>query len=159
MENSKLVFEAYKPAECLAFNFFAIKEALTRLLQEQKFSRDLENMLYKVYSNFKSNIENLIGLYTKVPEVLNLDRLLDNMEDEVSSIFENAGFFEALMPTKDALDCLLKFIALLNADYLSEADKCKDAIPGFSWDIQSFKDAFQQIEKKGLAEYEQSSDE
>lgn len=156
MEN-KFIAEAYKPAEKLAFNYLMLRDTLSKLLKEQKFPADIDAALLKVYKNFQLNADNLIALYQKVPNVLSLDKLLDNVEDETSAIFIDAGLDQPLLDEKESVPALVKFIIDVELSFLDESKNYEGAIPGFTWDIKSFENAFNAIEKRGL-EYEKQSD-
>lgn len=148
MEN-KFIVEAYKPAEKLAFNYLILRDILSRLLKEQKFPSAIESALLKVYKNFQLNSSKLIALYEKIPNVLNLDKLLDDIESETDAIFIDSGLDQPLLEESEAVQNLQKFIIDVNFSFLEDSEKYKDAIPGFNWDIDSFKDAFDQISEEG----------
>lgn len=148
---NNFISEAYKPAEKLLFNYFVIRDLLSRLLREQKFPLDLDSMILKVYETFQRDASHVIELYNGLDGVLNLDRLLEDIEDEVDSVFVNSGFDEPLMNDgTEAVSALVRFIADLTTSYLSGIEEHSGAIPGFNWDVSSFREAFNQIEKKGL---------
>lgn len=154
---NNLISEAYKPAEKLAFNYLMLRETLSRILKEQKFPTIIETMLLKVYKNFQVNTNKLIALYQKEKDVLPLDKLMSNIEDEVDAIFLDADMNQPLLDEILATKSLIKFIIDLEISFLSDSEKYKDAIPGFSWDIASFKKAFLEIEERGI-EYVNKAD-
>ena len=158
MEN-KFIAEAYKPAEKLVFNYLIIRDTLSRLLREQKFPPDLEAALLKIYKNFQLNADNLIALYKKLPNVLPLDKLLDNIEDETDAIFIDSGMDQPLLDDKEAVQALTKFIIDVELSFLDESKNYKDSVPGFNWDIESFEDAFNQIEERSIEYVRQSDNE
>lgn len=153
MEN-KFIAEAYKPAEKLAFNYLMLRDTLSRLLKEQKFPAALENALFKVYKNFQLNADNLISLYQKVPNVLALDKLLDNIEDETTAIFIDSGLDTPLLDEQESIPALAKFIIDVELSFLDESKNYREAIPGFNWDIESFEKAFNAIEREAM-EYDE----
>ena len=154
---SRFIVEAYKPAEKLAFNYLILRDILSKLLKEQKFPADIESALLKIYKNFQLNSSKLIALYEKIPNVLNLDKLLDDVESEVDAIFIDSGLDQPLLEEDEAVQNLQRFIIDVNFSFLEDSEKYKDAIPGFNWDIDSFKNAFNQIEERG-EKYVNSSD-
>lgn len=149
MEN-KLISEAYKPAEKLVFDYLMLREILSKILKEQKFPAEIEVLLLKMYKNFQLNTDQLITLYQREENVLELDKLLNNIEDEVDAIFLDAGFDQPLLNELDATKSLIKFIIDLELSFLSDAEKYKNAIPGFTWDINSFKKVFIEVEERGI---------
>lgn len=142
--------EAYKPQEQLLFNYLLLRGVLDKLLKEQKFPIDIEAALLKVYKNFQTNADTLISLYNKIPGVLKLDTLLENIEDEIDTIFTNSDLNQPLLEESELMRALAKFIIEVNIDILEDSKPIRDAIPGFSWDIDSFVSVFSQIEEKGL---------
>jgi hypothetical protein len=149
MENN-FISEAYKPAEKLAFDYFMLRGILSRLLQEQKFSKDIEAMLLKIYKNFQNNADKLISLYQDEKDVLSLNELLKNTEDESDSVFIDAGMDQPLLDEEKATSSLVDFLIDIETSYLDDAKNYVDAIPKFHWDIDSFKKAFNTVEKKAI---------
>lgn len=163
MENNFLS-EAYKPAEKLVFNYFVIRDLFGRVLREQKFPVSIEAMILKVYKVFKESSAQLLSFYKNMKNVLELDNLLQDIEEETDAVFAESGFDTPLLDDSDAVTSLIKFLANIQATYLNGLQEHAEAIPGFNWDVSSFKEAFDQIEKEGLAyvnsdEYVRSSEQ
>jgi hypothetical protein len=147
---NNFVSEAYKPAEKLAFNYLMLRETLNKLLREQKFPKEIESMLLKIYQNFQANANKLVALYRKESNVLSLDKLLTDVLDEVEAIFIDADLDEPLIDEVEATKSLTRFIADLKTSFLDSSEEYKNAIPKFTWDIESFKKAFKTVERKAI---------
>lgn len=158
MQN-KLLAEAYKPAEKLAFNYLMLRAILNKLLSQQHFTPELDAALLKVYKNFQQNANKLISLYEKVPNVLGLGKLLDNIEDEAAGTLVDAGFTRGSLDTKTAVQALVKLIIDLEVSFLKDSEQYQGSIPGFNWDFKSFDKVFNQIEEKGLEYVQQSNND
>lgn len=149
MRNSFITEAAYKPAEKLAFDYFMIRSLFSKLLKEQKFPLKIENMMLKIYKLFQTNADTLVKLYEKVKGLLPLNDLLNYVDDEIDAVFADSELMEPLMDSDRATRALTKFLIDIEASFLNDAEQYVDSIPGFKWNIESFKKAFDAIIKKG----------
>ena len=110
--------EAYKPQERVAFSYLVIRAILSRICREQKFPTEIEAMLFKIYDMFQRNANTLIKLYRQEENVLDLGRLLEDIGDEVDSVFQNSGMVEPLLDESEAIPALIKFLEDIEISYL-----------------------------------------
>ena len=140
----KFLSEAYKDAEQLFYNYVLIQQSLNRILREQKFPMEIETDLLLIHKNFTSNFNTLAQLYDQTEATLKLSSLLEVVEDEVDALLNGSNFGSLLMEQQEVLDALGRYIVEV-LSILDESKKYKDSIPGFNWDIDSFKSNFNKI--------------
>lgn len=151
---NKFISEAYKPEEQLMFNYLIIRYVLHKVLREQKFTSEMEILVYSLYKKFQENLNKVISLYRKIPNVLELDKLTANVEFEVDSILEDCNLETPLVGEVQAMNGIAKLAIDISNSFLDPSKAYIDSIPGFNWDIESFKKSFQEIQRKGM-EYDE----
>lgn len=144
----KYINEAYKPEEHLVFIYMLIKTSLESILTEQKFPKDVELELFKIYQNFKSNSSGLLNRYTKLKAVLPLHKLLEDLREEKDAVLAGAEISQPFLDEKEACFALAKFIIEVELEYLEEARELQNAIPEFHWDVDSFIEAFSALQER-----------
>lgn len=144
----KYLNEAYRPEEKVVFNYMIIKSALESILKEQKFPTDIEIALYEIYKNFQVNSEKLLNLYLNIENRLPLDKLLLDLREEKDVLLSNSGLDQPLLEESEAVMNLIKFIIEVDLVYMQESQEFLDSIPGFHWDLESFRKYFNSIKER-----------
>ena len=148
MENN-LAEAAYKPAEKLLFNYLEIFHLLDRVLREQKLPPDVYKLLLQVYSNFKANMNTVIKLYKKLPNTLALAEFTMDIYMDGDLLLSAINLDEPLIDSSIMMTRLAELLKAIDKHLLAPSEKIKDAIPGFTWDFESFRKVFKQIIGKG----------
>lgn len=149
MKNN-LAEAAYKPAEKLIFNYLEIFHILDRILKEQKFPPDVYKLLMKVYTNFKANMNTVIKLYKKLPNTLDLADFTLDIYMDGDILLSALDLSDPLIETSIMMSRLAELLRAIDKHLMKPAEKFKDAIPGFTWDFESFRKVFRQVIEKGM---------